>query len=186
MNDQRCRSSGSAYRRFASGSTKLRRLEGDAFTDEIRAEAATLQTEYRGPRDPPQAAIVAEGEAETRANEGPDAERARAPRASIPRELDEPTFTAALSGRQVSGAEAELRDAAGIGDGIPLELWDVTDRGNRETRRMRPRERRGPLASTWTGSGPQVFANSIAPRLGIEMPRVSNPGPTLPRRSPRP
>ena len=32
---------------------------------------------------------------------------------------------AALSGRRADGPELELQAAAGIGDGIPLELWDV-------------------------------------------------------------
>ena len=50
-------------------------IEGDAFTDEIRAEAETLQTEYADLETRHRAAIVAEGEDETRATEGPDAER---------------------------------------------------------------------------------------------------------------
>ena len=75
-------------------------------------------------------------------------------------------------GRLVDGAEAELCAAAGV-SGIPLELWDV------------PRARAEPEQRAVTGSPgtvgvnldpirPFVFANSIAPRLGIEMPRVAS------------
>lgn len=45
-------------------------LEGDAYTDEIRSEAESLQTEYADLETRHQTAIVAEGEGETRANGG--------------------------------------------------------------------------------------------------------------------
>ncbi len=48
-------------------------LEGDAFTDEIRSEAESLQTDYADLETRHQAAIVAEGEPEKRAA-APDAE----------------------------------------------------------------------------------------------------------------
>ena len=145
-------------------------LEGDTFTDEIRAEAGTLQTEYTDLETRHQAAIVAEGEGETRANgEDPDAEaRERLElrtRASLTAYL-----RAALSGRQVDGAEAELRAAAGVGDGIPLELWDVPT----ETRQDVPTGAPGTVGVNLDKIRPAVFAASIAPRLGIEMPRVES------------
>ena len=74
---------------------------------------------------------------------------------------------AAARGRLVSGAEAELQAAAGV-EGIPLELWDI------------PREQRavadapGTVGVNLDPIRPAVFANSIAPRLGIEMPRVAS------------
>ena len=145
-------------------------LEGDAFTDEIRTEAGTLQTEYQDLETRHQSAIIAEGEAETRAKEGPDAEaRERLELRSRARLTN--YITAALSGRQVDGAEAELRDAAGIGGGIPLELWDVPAEGA---------EKRQDVATPSPGTTgvnldrirPAVFAASIAPKIGIEMPRV--------------
>ena len=44
-------------------------------------------------------------------------------------------LTAALQGRSSeSGAEAELQAAADIGNGIPLELWDVPEQRQTETR----------------------------------------------------
>ena len=143
-------------------------LEGDAFTDEIRTESETLQTEYRDLETRHQAAIVAEGEPEQR-EAAPDAEmRERIElrsTASLGRYL-----TAALRGRQVDGAEAELRDAAGIGDGIPLELWDVATEERVDAATGAP----GTVGVNLDRIRPAVFANSIAPRLGIEMPRVES------------
>lgn len=143
-------------------------LEGDAFTDEIRSEAESLQTEYADLETRHQAAIVAEGEPEKRPA-APDAEmRERIElrsRASLGNYL-----VAALRGRRVDGAEAELQSAAGIGDGIPLELWDVPT----ETRADAATGAPGTVGVNLDPIRPAVFANSIAPRLGIEMPRVAS------------
>ena len=152
-------------------------LEGDDFTDEIRSEAESLQTEYRDLETRHQAAIVAEGEGETRANGGGsgDLDAEARERLALRGQASLTAYLrAALSGRQVDGREAELRDAAGIGDGIPLELWDVPSvNGNRETRADAPTGAPGTVGVNLDRIRPQVFANSIAPRLGIEMPRVS-------------
>lgn len=143
-------------------------LEGEDFTDEIRSEAETLQTEYADLETRHQAAIVAEDEGETR-EAAPDAEmRERIElrsRASLGNYL-----VAALRGRRVDGAEAELQTAAGIGDGIPLELWDVPT----ETREDAATGAPGSVGVNLDRIRPAVFANSVAPRLGIEMPRVAS------------
>ena len=76
---------------------------------------------------------------------------------------------AALEGRQVDGAESELRSAAGV-SGIPLEIWDVP--GPTERRVDAETEAPGTVGVNLDRIRPAVFANSIAPRLGIEMPRV--------------
>ena len=145
-------------------------LEGDAFTDEIRTEAATLQTEYRDLETRSQAAIIAEGEEEVR-EAAPDAEmRERIElrgRASLTAYL-----LAAMRGRRVDGAEAELAKAAGIGDGIPLELWDVPGPEQRQTDAVAGAP--GTTGVNLDRIRPAVFANSIAPRLGIEMPRAAS------------
>ena len=84
----------------------------------------------------------------------------------------------AARGRMVDGAEAELQSVAGVsGHGIPLELWDVpTERrdgeGERETRAIT--QAPGTVGINLDPIRPAVFANSIAPRLGIEMPRVAS------------
>ena len=75
-------------------------------------------------------------------------------------------------GRLPSGAEAELQAAAGV-NGIPLELWDVPQpegRSSAEQRAVTPAP--GTVGINLDPIRPAVFANSIAPRLGIEMPRV--------------
>ena len=149
-------------------------LEGDDFNDEVRSEAESLQTEYADLETRHQAAIVAEGEEETR-DVPPDAEaRERIElrsRASLGAYL-----LAALKGRLVDGAEAELRDAAGIADGIPLELWDVPGgEGDRETRADDAvTGAPGTVGVNLDPIRPMVFAASIAPRLGIVMPRVKS------------
>ena len=149
-------------------------LEGDGFTDEIRSEAETLQKEYADLEIRHQAAIVAEGE-EVKTSAEPDAEmRERVElrsRASLGAYL-----SAALRGRLVDGAEAELRDAAGIdADGIPLELWDVPGReGDREKRADAATGAPGTVGVNLDPIRPMVFAASIAPRLGIDMPRVKS------------
>ena len=149
-------------------------VEGDAFTDEVRSEAASLQAEFADLETRHQAAIVAEGEGETRAT-GDDLDAEARERLELRSQASLTAYLrAALSGRQVDGREAELRDAAGIGDGIPLELWDVPSvNGNRETRADAPTGAPGTVGVNLDRIRPQVFANSIAPRLGIEMPRVS-------------
>ena len=77
-------------------------------------------------------------------------------------------LTAAMAGRRVDGAEAELQAVAGV-NGIPIELWDVPDR---ETRADVAAGAPGTVGVNLDRIRPQVFADSIAPRLGIEMPRV--------------
>ena len=147
-------------------------LEGDAFTDEIRAEADTLQSEYADLETRHRAAIVGEGE--TRAT-GDDLDAEARERLALRSRASLTSYLrAALSGRQVDGPEAELRAATGIGDGIPLELWDVPSvNGNRETRADAPTGAPGTVGVNLDRIRPQVFTNSIAPRLGIDMPRVS-------------
>lgn len=86
---------------------------------------------------------------------------------------------AALSGRMVDGAEAELAAAAAAdypefpAGGIPLELWDVPE--------ARTEQRVDAVTAAPATVGvnldpirPMIFANSIAPRLGIAMPRVGS------------
>ncbi|MDE2667225.1 MAG: hypothetical protein OXI69_13860 [Acidobacteriota bacterium] len=151
-------------------------LEGDAFTDEIRQEADRLQTEFRAKETQYRAALVAEGESESRALETePDAERRERlelrSRANLSAYL-----RAALSGRRVDGAERELQEAAGIGDGIPIELWDTV------APEERAEHRQGDAATAAPGTvgvnldriRPAVFAQSILPGLGVEMPRVES------------
>ena len=80
---------------------------------------------------------------------------------------------AAASGRAVAGAEHELAAAAGIRPGyIPLELFDVPQPDKRDSEGRAVAAVPGTVGVNLDSIRPAVFAHSIAPRLGIEMPRV--------------
>ena len=147
-------------------------IEGEDFTDEIRSEAETLQTEYADLATREQAARVAEGETETRAN-GAELDAEARERLDLRSRASVTSYLlAALAGRQVDGAEAELRSAAKIGNGIPLEIFDTLT----ETRQDAPTVAPGTTGVNLDSIRPAVFAASIAPMLGLEMPRVESGG----------
>lgn len=139
----------------------------DELNDDQRGELETLTKRMQNLEVELRAAIVVEEESEKRALETePDAEmRERLElrsKASLTGYLK-----AALAGRTASGAEAELQAAAGV-DQIPLELWDVEKRADTTTGAP------GTVGVNLAPIQPAVFAASIAPRLGIEMPRVES------------
>ena len=155
---------------------EIGKLAGDTYTDDIKTEERALQDEYTSLEVRHHSAIVAEDSAidDAKAAAGePDAEhRERIELRSKARLTS--YLTAAARGRLVDGPEAELCAAAGV-QGIPLELWDVPV----------PEQRNGAEHRVVTGAPatvgvnldpirPAVFANSIAARLGIEMPRVAS------------
>ena len=154
-------------------------LVGDAFTDEVNAEAETLQSEYRDLEVRHRAAVVASGGAEAgtttttaTAGDGADPDRLELrQRASLGRFL-----AAALRRRSLDGAEAELAAEAGVSDGsIPLELWDTgTETRATETRADAPTGAPGTVGVNLDRIRPQVFAHAVLPRLGVEMPRVES------------
>ena len=117
----------------------------------------------------------AEAEAESSAADEPDTEQRERVELRSKAKLTNYLLNAAR-GRMADGAEAELSAAAGVnGHGIPLELWDVPierrhGEDGRETRAITPAP--GTVGVNLDPIRPAVFANSIAPRLGIEMPRV--------------
>ena len=154
----------------------------DELTDEQRAELDTLTKRAQQIEVELRAAIVAEGEPETR---------------NVPADVDQRERTelrskasltsylrAALSGKQVDGAEAELNAAAGIGDGIPIELWDVPE-ARTETRADATTGAPGTVGVNLDPIRPMIFANSIAPRLGSTCP-AWRPAHLHPPPSPRP
>ena len=148
----------------------------DELSVEQRAELDTIENGTPDLERQIRAAVIAvedeEKAAETRTANEPDAEQRERielrSRASLTEYL-----LARMQGRMLNGAEAELAQAAEIRDGaVPIELWDTAD----------VIEQRADVA-TGTPSTvginldrirPAVFANSIAPRLGIEMPRVES------------
>ena len=141
----------------------------DNLTDETRAELDTIETGTPDLERQLRAAGVAVEQEDT---EQRTAQTAASPDPEL-RERIELRSTAQLTnyllaaarGRLVGGAEAELAAAAGV-SGIPLELWDVP------TEHRAVADAPGTVGVNLDPLRPFVFANSIAPRLGIEMPRV--------------
>ncbi len=142
----------------------------DSLTDEQRSELDTIESGVPDLERQIRAAMVGleeeERAAETKETASPDAEMRE--RLALRGKAQLTNFLlAAARGRIVDGAEAELCAAAGV-QGIPLELWDLP----------RPAEQRditpapGTVGINLDPIRPAVFANSIAPRLGVQMPRV--------------
>ena len=83
-------------------------------------------------------------------------------------------FAAALSGRLLDGAEAELSAAAGCAGAVPLELFQrrtALQNGTTEQRAVTP----SPTTADENLAGivPAIFDRSAAAWLGIEMPEVA-------------
>ena len=97
-------------------------LEGDAFTDEIRTEAGTLQTEYGDLEVRHRAAIVAEPPETVTETGGEDAEAIEL-RSIQDRVKFTGYISSALEMRGIDGAEAEYNSALKIpGGSFPLRL----------------------------------------------------------------
>ena len=152
-------------------------LLNEEINDEGRAELKRLTERGMQIGVELRAAWLVEGETETRQLENhPDAEMRE--RLQLRGRASLTNFVmAAVSGRNLSGAEADLMAAAGISSGVPAEIFDTIER--RASRQ--DVEVRVDVPSGVPGSGlgvnldtvrPQVFANSVIPRLGVEMPRV--------------
>ena len=155
---------------------EIGKLSGDGYTDEIRTEESALQDEYTGLEQRHRTAIIAEDDdLETRRGEAGEADAETRERVELrSRARLTGYLTAAAQGRMVSGAEHELCAAAGV-SGIPLELWDVPraeQRQGAEQRAVTPAP--GTVGINLDPIRPAVFANSIAARLGIDMPRVAS------------
>ena len=148
-------------------------LEGDSFTDEIRAEAGTLQTEFADLEVRHRAAIVAEEKPEIITNNNGDAEQRERIQLRGKARLTN-YLLCALSGKQVNGPELELRQAAKV-DQIPLELFDVMPAD------VEKRADVTTAAPSSTGFNfdpirPRIYARSVIPRLGVSMPRTQSGG----------
>ena len=153
---------------------EIGKLSGDEYTDELKAEERAMQDEYTGLEQRHRTAIIAEDkDLDTRRGEAGEADAETRERIELRSKARLTEFLlSAARGRLASGAEAELQAAAGV-TGIPIELWDVPQpeqRAGTERRAVTPAP--GTVGINLDPIRPAVFANSIAPRLGIEMPRV--------------
>ena len=139
-------------------------LEGDAFTAEIRAESDKLQSEFRDKETQYRAAVIAEGEAESRAaTDGEGAElRALLDRASLGT-----FFQAAVEGRGLDGREVEIQQHFGLaGNAFPVELL----RGPVEHRAVTPAP--ADVGASQRPIVQPIFATGDAAFLGVTMPTV--------------
>ena len=137
--------------------------------DTITKRAQEIEVEYRA------ALITEDADLEQRKGESGDVDAEQRERVELRSKASLGTFMkAALTGRVVSGAEAELQAAAGV-DGIPMELWDVPrpeQRNGAEHRAITPAP--GTVGINLDPIRPAVFAPSIASKLMIDMPRVAS------------
>ena len=141
-------------------------LGQDEVNDEERAELGALTTRAQQLEVELRAAIVAQVPAETRPITQDAEHRERLDlrgRATLTNYL-----LSAAQGRVPSGAELELRQAAGV-QGIPTELFEV--------------RADDPTVSPSTGTGvnvdvvrPLIYARAILPRVGVSMPMVESGG----------
>ena len=149
---------------------ELAGLDGEQRTEAIETEQRTLLTELRESEPRLQAAIASdEADGLLRGSQvvadGENRERLELrSRVRLGNYL-----TARMRGQMVTGAEAELTEASKV-QGIPLELWDVPRVGERRAVSDAP----GTVGINLDMIRPAIFAPSIAPRLGIEMPRVGS------------
>ena len=151
----------------------------DEPTTEETAEQRKLLAEYADLEVRHSAALVAETEdAEKREREveaEPDAERRE--RIELRGKASLTNYVvAAVKGQTLAGAEAELQSAAAV-DGIPLELWDTQAITEARKAAIERRADMNTGAPATVGVNldvlqPAVFAPSILPRLGVDMPRV--------------
>ena len=83
-------------------------------------------------------------------------------------------LTRYMSGKMPQGRELELQQAAKVGEGIPLELWDTPRSMGLETRADVVTGTPSTVGVNLDRIRPAVFAKSIAPMMGVEMPRVES------------
>ena len=154
-------------------------LSVDERTDEQNTEMATLTKQALALEPELRAAIVSEGDSATVPTGGVVVDTETRERLELRSRTSFGGYLrAALEGRLPAGAESEYGAACGAPAGhVPLELFDQ-DRPAPETREREYRaDAATPIPVTGAGATlapiqPFIFAPSIAPRLGIQMPVV--------------
>ena len=155
-------------------------LEGDAFTDEIRAESDRLTAEHADKETQYRAALVSEaGDAEHRAAELANGSHVEPPEVRERREIRGRTglrdyLTAACSGAPVTGSASEFNAACGVaaGDQVPRELFDGPARERQaEMRAITP----GPAVDAPPmPTVPYLFEAAVISTLGLDYPSVAS------------
>ena len=152
---------------------EIGKLAGDAHTDEVKAEERALQDEYGSLELRHRSAIISEDQAlDTAKGEAGDLDAEQRERIELRSKASLGVFIrAALTGKMVNGAEAELQTASGA-DGIPIELWDVPKPEPRSAEHRALTPAGATVGINLEPIRPAVFAPSIADKLMIDMPRV--------------
>ena len=155
---------------------EITKLSGDTYTDEVKTEERSLQDEIGGLETRHRSAVLSEDDdLEQRRAEAGDTDAETRERIALrSKAMLSNYLVAAAQGRMVSGAEHELQAAAGV-SAIPIELWDLpvpAEQRSTEERAITPAP--GTVGVNLDPIRPAVFANSIAARLGIDMPRVAS------------
>ena len=145
-------------------------LDGEQRTEAVETEQRALLTELKETEPRLQAAIASDEADDRLRGSGLFADGENRERQELRSRVRLGNYlTARMRGKMVTGAEAELTQAAGV-EGIPLELWDVPTVGEQRAISDAP----GTVGINLDMIRPAIFAPSIAPRLGIEMPRVGS------------
>ena len=154
---------------------KLNELsDKDAPTDAEQEEMRTLSAEYPALEVRHRAAIIAdaaEADEAGDADPGDSEDRERAELRS--RATVAGYMLAAVDGRPVQGAEAELSQAAGCPGSIPMELFEVGRRGRSEAEQRVVTPSPATADENLAGIVPAIFDRSAAAFLGVEMPTVA-------------
>ena len=150
-------------------------LSKDELQDSERTELAGLTKRAMDLDVEMKAAIIAEPEPKLETREmqyGMDAEQRE--RLELRSQASLTNFVSRyMAGKMPQGRELELQQAAQV-DGIPLELWDTPRSMGLETRADSVTGTPSSVGVNLDRIRPAVFAKSIAPMLGIEMPRVES------------
>ena len=150
-------------------------LSKDELQDSERKELEGLTKRAQEIEVEIRAAIIAEPEAHLETREmqyGMDAEQRE--RLELRSQASLTNFVSRyMAGKMPQGRELELQQAAQV-DNIPLELWDVPRSMGLETRADVVTGVPSSVGLNLDRIRPAVFAKSIAPMLGIEMPRVES------------
>ena len=150
-------------------------LSKDELSDTERGELEGLTKRAQEIEVELRAAIIAEPEAHLETREmvhGLDSEQRE--RLELRSQASLTNFlTRYMSGKMPQGRELELQQAAQV-DAIPLELWDTPRSMGLETRADSVTGTPSSVGVNLDRIRPAVFAKSIAPMLGIEMPRVES------------
>ena len=157
-------------------------LEGDALTDEIRAEESSLQTEYRDTETKLRAAVAAEGdpnEIRTSVEEDAEARERRERRGKCTLGVYLGAAVAQGDAGRVTGAAEEYSAAMGCPGLVPITMLGPTAEERAaaharavEHRAVTPAPADSDVPHTHAPIVPALFDRSIAAFLGIEMPTV--------------